>query len=86
MEYDSQTYMERRHKRMSQPCHTTPVSKSCDMQRHLHAFVHLTLDHWAHDTRRYTDDLRFVCRDTELEVLNQVSGDGLHLDHAVKTW
>jgi hypothetical protein len=56
------------------------------MQRHLHAFVHLTLDHWAHDTRRYTDDLRFVCRDTELEVLNQVSGDGLHLDHAVKTW
>lgn len=53
------------------------------MQRHLDTLLHATLDHRAHDEDRRADDLRFVGRNGEPEVLEQVDHDSLHLDQSV---
>ena len=58
--------------------------ESGDMERHLHAFMHLTLDHWSHDTCGYAEDFGLILWKVELEVLNQFDGDSLHLDYTSK--
>lgn len=55
-----------------------------DMERHLHALSLSALDHRAHDARRYTNDLRLVFWQAELEVLDEIRSDGLRLDNTVR--
>ena len=55
-----------------------------DMERHLDTFVRLALDHRYHDTYGRTDDLGHVLREAELEVLDKVGDNGLHLDDTVE--
>ena len=58
-----------------------PLSRyGCNMQRHLHAFMHLPFDHVAHETCWRAQDLGFVGRYVELEVLYEVGNHSLHLD------
>lgn len=59
--------------------------KRGNMQRHLNAFLHAALDHRAHDENRRANDFRFVGRDGEPEVLNQVDHDSLHLNQSVES-
>ena len=59
------------------------MSDHSDVERHLHAFVHLALHHGTHDPCRQAHDLRLVSRDRKLEVLYKVRSDCLHLDQPV---
>lgn len=55
-----------------------------NVQRHECSLLLPSPDHRAHDARRESYDLGLLCRDTELEVLDEVGHDGLHFDHASK--
>ena len=54
-----------------------------DMERHLDAFLSPTFNHRGHNTHGRTNDLRHVLGKAELEVLDKVGDDGLHLNNTV---
>ena len=56
--------------------------KDSDMKRQSHALVQLALNHRAHDPKRCAQNLWLVLREGELEVLDEISDNGLHLDQS----
>ena len=52
------------------------------MKWHHQTLAHLLLDKRPHQTCRETDNFHRFRRQGELEVLDQVEQDGLHLNHA----
>lgn len=62
---------------------TDEFLESGDVERHLHAFIYLTLDYRAHYTRRNTNNFWLIFRNAEFEVLDEINGDSLHLNKTV---
>lgn len=61
----------------------TGFSERRDEERHLDTIFLATFDHGAHDPGRETDDFRLVGRQSEPEILEQGSGEGLQFDNPV---
>ena len=60
------------------------VLHSGNVKRHQNPFKFPSFDHWAHNKRGNAHDLRFLLGNSELEVLDEISDNGLRLNEAVE--
>ena len=55
-----------------------------DTKWHLRTSGHVALDEWSNKSSWEADNLGLVVRDRELEVLDELDEDRLHLDNATE--